>query len=124
MEATETMSSDARPGFWHRIFAGGDIFSAIERGDIEKCRKFLRDDLTVITQIDNSGRTPLHVAAHQRRKDIVALLLSAGADPRVRDAEKATALHWAAVGGNAEIVEKLLAAGADINAVDKNSLTP
>jgi ankyrin repeat protein len=113
-----------QPGLWQRIFAGGNVFSAIERGNIEKCRRLLREDPAVLTQTDELGRTPLHVAAHNRCKEIVALLLSAGANPRSRDSSDATALHWAAVGGDPQVIEKLLAAGADVNAVDKDSLTP
>lgn len=41
------------------------------------------------------GETPLHRAAPWRSPDVIQLLLNAGADPTIRDANKDTPLSWA-----------------------------
>jgi hypothetical protein len=46
---------------------------------------------------DDNGRTPLHVAADQRRTDVVQWLLDAGAAPSPADANGETPLHRLAV---------------------------
>lgn len=60
----------------------------------------------------------LHLAARNRRPDLVALLLARGADPNVQIAkgsagEGATPLIEAAVSGDIESVRALIARGAD-----------
>jgi ankyrin repeat protein len=40
-------------------------------------------------------------------------LLTAGADPRARNADGETPLHWAALSGHIVVVQRLLARGAD-----------
>lgn len=55
------------------------------------------------------GQTPLHVATIAGHKDIVQLLLNAGADPNAAEAKSGrTALHLAAERGRAGLVELLV----------------
>ena len=68
---------------------------------------------------DNCGWLPLHMAASRKCKEIVALLLRAGADPNGQGVvDKCTPLHVATYKGHYEIVKLLLAAGADPNRKD------
>lgn len=60
----------------------------------------------------------------QRRRDTVAALLAAGADPRTRDDESATPLHDLATQGDARSIKVLLNAGADPNVVRKEGFSP
>lgn len=81
-----------------------------------------------------AGDTPLHVAAAAYRPQIVADLVSMGANVRARNRRGAQPLHYAADGmpGSArwnpnaqrDTVVALLDAGADPNAVDKGGATP
>jgi hypothetical protein len=55
--------------------------------------------------------------------DAVTVLLEAGADPNVRDADQQTALHIAAKALHPGIVRALIAKGAELDAKDKDGLT-
>ena len=66
---------------------------------------------------DARGRTPLHVAAHARRRDMVRALLAAGADPAALDADRYDAVTIAAVADDEETLRVLLAGGASAKLV-------
>jgi ankyrin repeat protein len=55
---------------------------------------------------------------------MVEFLLSAGANPNIREATGLIPLHWAASHGNLEIVRALVSAGADIAAKNHRGKTP
>ncbi|XP_026736492.1 uncharacterized protein LOC113500038 isoform X3 [Trichoplusia ni] len=57
---------------------------------------------------DDNGYTPLHQACLNGRKDIVRVLLSAGASPCMVDKKGATPLHLAAFKGDTDICYMLL----------------
>ncbi|KAF7847632.1 hypothetical protein BT93_L2771 [Corymbia citriodora subsp. variegata] len=59
-------------------------------------------------KLDNSGKTPLHIAASKGSENCVLFLLDIGADPNRRDTEGSVPL-WEALLGSHEPVIKLLA---------------
>lgn len=65
-----------------------------------------------------TGFTALMLATQVAHKDIVQLLLEAGADPNCKDNGGVTALMLAARGAHKDIVQLLLEAGADPNCKD------
>ncbi|MDD2904076.1 MAG: ankyrin repeat domain-containing protein [Syntrophales bacterium] len=72
---------------------------------------------------DKRGFTPLMLAAHYAKPDIVSLLADR-TPPAEQEAAKRSSLLIAAAAGRTDNVELLLAKGADANARGDNSLTP
>jgi ankyrin repeat protein len=75
-----------------------------------------------------AGFTPLHSAvaddAGQVTKDLVRMLLDAGADPNAKSASGGTPVHTAAFTGNISVLRMLLDAGGDASARDKKGHSP
>ncbi|KAK9141627.1 hypothetical protein Syun_011027 [Stephania yunnanensis] len=119
-------------------------FAAL-RGDDLLLNQLLRRGLDP-NESDNSGRTPLHIAASKGSENCVLLLLDYGADPNSRAEQNCldllkdlvcyggdvtlpksngtTALHVAVSEGNIEIVRFLLDQGADMDRQDISGWTP
>ena len=71
------------------------------------------------------GEPAIMMAARAGNPDAVKVLLTAGADPNVTEAErKQTALMWAASEGNTAVIKVLVEAGANINARSKSPKLP
>jgi len=68
-----------------------------------------------------TGETPLHTHAGEGRKEVVKILINAGANVNAKASDASTPLHYAE---NKEIAELLIAEGADVNAKDKDGVTP
>jgi uncharacterized protein len=61
--------------------------------------------------------TPLHLAARANHEDVMRLLMSAGADPRIKGQDGTTLLMSAAGSGHLTVVKYAYALDPDINAV-------
>eukprot|EP00106_Octopus_bimaculoides_P008227 XP_014775669.1 PREDICTED: E3 ubiquitin-protein ligase MIB2-like [Octopus bimaculoides] len=88
------------------------------QGQIENIREVITKHPDKIDQ-RSSGKTALQVASHQGHKDIVLMLLEAGANLELQDEDGDTALHYSAFGNQPEVMELLLLKGANINAFNK-----
>ncbi|KAJ6745481.1 POTASSIUM CHANNEL AKT1 [Salix koriyanagi] len=105
-------------------------------------------------ELDDNGRTALHIAASKGNEHCVTLLLEYGADPNIKDSEGivpsaeqnnldlleeiagyggdvtlpatcgTTALHAAISSGNTEMVKFILDQGADVDKPDLHGWTP
>ncbi len=73
------------------------IHAAASRGDLNKVRDFISCDPSLINAMDKDMRTPLHkaAAALDDRADLVAYLISCGADVKARDKDGWTPYDWA-----------------------------
>lgn len=124
-----------------------DIFSASALGKLEEAEKLIAADPSLVKQVDANKRTALHWAAFAGRKEMVALLISKGADVNQKKCGE-TPLHvavaapipiWPFQGGNSIVARRgeednahdaegtlyeLLARGADVNARNATGLTP
>ena len=65
-----------------------------------------------IDQADNDGRTPLYLASVKDHKEIVRMLIDAGADVNKANKYGSAPLYWASVKDHKEIVKMLREAGA------------
>ena len=80
---------------------------------------------TVLMELDNYYRTPLHIAVEQGHAEVVSLLLEQGTNIEFREASLfATPLLLAAPNGRKEICEILLDHGAKVNARNLFKSTP
>ena len=76
------------------------------------------------------GDTALHMAAAACRRDVAALLVARGANPRAKNRRGAEPLHYAADSNiadptaQAETIATLISAGADPNALDRSGVAP
>ncbi|GBP07474.1 Palmitoyltransferase Hip14 [Eumeta japonica] len=68
--------------------------------------------------------TPLHWATRQGHLEATVLLMRAGADPTLRDAEGCACLHLAAQFGHTAVVAYLVARGVSPDAPDAGGMTP
>ena len=107
---------------------------------LEIVNLLLLEDMSLANARNCDGTTPLHIAAllYSDReirnqiqqgdlKDIPRLLevlLSAGADPNIKDKKGNTALHDAVLGSDEEVVLLLIQSGADVNASNNEGVTP
>ena len=77
-----------------------------------------------INAFSNQFNTPLHFAALNNHRDVMASLIAAGANKEARDEHKCTPLHSACRKGSQDCLELLLREGADIMAEDNRQWTP
>ena len=113
----------ARPrwGLFELLLARGapyDINLACVKGDIDKVRSLLAADAGAVHFQAPCKKRPLSCAAEFGRRDIVALLLAAGADPNAQEGDnyRTFPLVAAAKHNDLEMVQMLLEHGADPNA--------
>lgn len=102
------------------------LFVAIEQNDFEKVQSILVDDVDVEPLINSKGSrgwTPLMAAVRGGNNDIVALLITLGADVHFQDAAGDTPLIRAAYYNKPLVLQTLLNAGADVNVQNKRGVT-
>jgi ankyrin repeat protein len=99
--------------------AGYDMNLACAKGDIEKVRDLLAADAGAVHFQAPCKKRPLSCAAEFGHRDIVAMLLAAGADPNAQEADvhRTFPLVAAARHNDLEMVRMLLEHGADPNAM-------
>jgi hypothetical protein len=79
----------------------------------------------LVNKVDNGGYTPLHQATFKGNKDIVELLLDAGADTNTQAGKNLyTPLLLAACHDKNDIAELLVKARADVNRANRDDTTP
>lgn len=107
------------------VFAlADDLQQAIQTGKLEIVQSLIQTSPELRDGHFSSGLSPLNLAASLGQSDIVAYLLSIGADIETVDNEGSQPVHNAAAFGATAIVESLVAKGSRLDAVDLNGMTP
>jgi ankyrin repeat protein len=92
------------------------LHAAATNGDVAALREALRGSPDINAR-DSHGRTPLHVAAHGKHREIFHELAKAGADMRAKDSQAYDAITIAAVNDDAEMVRLAISLGSDPKAI-------
>lgn len=87
----------------------------INTGDVKSVQKFIASGADVNASVDGE---PLLIKAVWKSRDIVRMLINAGADVNAKNGNEETALIKAAGKKYPDIVKLLINAGADVNVTD------
>ena len=101
-----------------------DIHEAVKMKDIQGVQALLKEHPDFINLQDESGRTPLHIAAEAVNFEIVKLLVENGAEVNAKDNSQQIPLHLTAFHGNQEIADYFISEGADVNGLDIRAFSP
>jgi ankyrin repeat protein len=94
------------------------IFAAVIQGDVAAVEALLTANRSLVSAVSPDGWTPLHLAAHFAKKDVVRLLLNKGAQVNAKSTNQMQnmPLHAAAAGKAVEVAKLLVIHGANVNA--------
>ncbi|MSQ58313.1 MAG: hypothetical protein EXR36_01315 [Betaproteobacteria bacterium] len=99
------------------------LYHAAVFGYTEIAKKLLEKGAKVDLGAPETNQTPLMIAAFNENRDMVVLLLGAGAQVNAQDPAGDTPLTQAARRGNAELIVILVNAGADMGMRTSEGLT-
>jgi hypothetical protein len=97
------------------VQAPPELFTAISQGDLEYTKTTLQENPKLVNSKDESGNTPLLLAAIAGNKDLCEVLIANGANLDVQG-QNGTALYEATIGNHKDIVELLINNGANLEA--------
>jgi ankyrin repeat protein len=100
-----------------------NVARAAAANDAARVQLLLADGASP-NDIDDRGRTGLHIAAMNGDLQIMAILIKAGAKPDLEDQLGDTPLILAVDHDQGEAVRLLIEAGAQVNAQNRDGLTP
>ena len=100
------------------------IHDAVRSGDAAAVTALVDRTPAVLNLKDESGQTPLHLAAADRNPALVTLLVGRGADVRAVDNRGISPLHLLANRGDLAGITLLLDKGADVNLKAADGATP
>ena len=101
-----------------------DFIAAIALGRIETLRTMLEEKSDLINKHSPDRWPAIHIAALYGSKEVLSLLISAGADVNDKSNPKSLTPIFFAITEPYDKAELLLASGADINARGKHGFTP
>ena len=97
-----------------------ELSLAIRQGNLERVTAIVERSPALVRSADDSGFTPLHIAATAGRVDIIEFLLQRGADIEARTAGGQTPLFQTVPLASAEAFDYLLRKGARLDARDNS----
>jgi len=93
------------------------LHAAAQNGDAMAIATLSKATSNIVEQMDNNGRTPLHVAAFARQRAAIAALIAAGANTAELDQNRYDAVTIALVANDEQTLRVLLAHGASARLV-------
>jgi len=100
------------------------IHAAAQAGNLQALQALVEADAKLVGARDESGRTPLHVAAGGGRADVAAYLIARGAEVNAADNNSWTPLHSAAAADQDEVVGLLVEHKGAVDARTSEGDTP
>lgn len=89
------------------------LYEAVRNNDLEKIQKLIDQNIDV-DEMDETGNTPIMIAATNNSAEAAKLLIESGADINKTTGNKYTALMFAVVNNSNKVAKILLDAKADI----------
>ncbi|NGF56123.1 ankyrin repeat domain-containing protein [Parapedobacter sp. SGR-10] len=102
------------------------IHEACATGLVQHVQMMIENKPEVVNEISAHGFTPLGIAAHFNKEDVVRLLLMHHADPNIssQNGYNSYPLHAALNNNNSNISKMLIEAGAEVNVSQNGRITP
>ncbi|RSL89785.1 hypothetical protein CEP51_001065 [Fusarium floridanum] len=122
----EGVTSETLLSAYPNVNAGSDedrLGWAFEQGHVSVIKEIL-EQATDLEHRDETGRTPLVLAASEGHIELVKLLLDKNVEVDSKDKEGRTPLSYAAENGHMDVVTLLLDNGADLHSEDDQEMTP
>ena len=101
-----------------------NVARAAALSDVPAVRHLLSQGNNPNNDVDDSGRTAMHLAALNGNIQIVAILIKAQAKVDVTDPLGNTPLFYAAERNQLDIAQLLMDVGAEVDKQNKNGMTP
>lgn len=101
------------------VQAPPELFTAVKEGDLDYTKTILQENPKFVNSKDESGFTPLILAASAGNRDLCEVLIAKGADLEARG-QHGTALYEASIGNYKNVVELLINKGANVNVQGEN----
>lgn len=100
------------------------LHRASQMGYVDVMGFLLKELPATVNALDESRKTPLHVACAGGHLEAVQLLLDAGANVDRKDHAGRSPLQWASGFGHSSVIQELLSRGASVDVFDMAGETP
>ncbi|MGD9615642.1 MAG: ankyrin repeat domain-containing protein [Alphaproteobacteria bacterium] len=101
-----------------------NVARAAAANDAATVARLVAGDSYKVNNLDDTGRTGLHIAATNGNLQIAAILIKAGANVNLKDRLGNTALHAAVDRNHIEMAELLIEVGTNLDSENRNGMTP
>jgi ankyrin repeat protein len=100
------------------------LVKAALKNDLESVKQLITVSLNIDASDEYTDTNALSYAVENNNREMIQLLLSAGANPNATNRRGATPLMYLTSEANVELIRDLIVAGADLNAHNESGETP